>query len=467
VEPYRPELADHSAAAGRRRGAVQPDRKNLHGHCLMSNVVIQIEDLWKEYRLGVIGHGTLTRDLQSWWARARGKEDPNSKIMPMLAGQEKQIEGDRFWALSGINLEVKEGEILGIIGKNGAGKSTLLKILSRVTAPTKGQVKIKGRIASLLEVGTGFHPELTGRENIFMNGAILGMSKQEIRSKLDEIIDFSGVEKFIDTPVKRYSSGMYVRLAFAVAAHLEPEILVIDEVLAVGDAEFQKKCLGKMGEVSRAGRTVLFVSHNMAAINSLCQEGIFLMNGTIQIKGEISYIIDTYTKETKDSMVTVDLCNRKDRRGTGWLKIIGLSLLDAHTKKIIANPVSGSNVMINIDYIANRSIKDVYFGVSFSNAFNMMYTAVRSDSEGIYYNINENIGSVYFLLKWPFTNGRFYLSVNAQVNNILIDSINNAIAVDSEIGDYFGNGKIPASSYQIILLKSDWMCDKNENIEVY
>lgn len=253
--------------------------------------VIQIENLWKEYRLGVISHGTLSRDLQSWWARLRGKEDPNSKLQPMLTGQEKQIEGDHFWALRDINLEVKEGEILGIIGRNGAGKSTLLKLLSRITAPTKGQIKVKGRIASLLEVGTGFHPELTGRENIFMNGAILGMSKQDIRKKLNEIIAFSGVENFIDTPVKRYSSGMYVRLAFAVAAHLEPEILVIDEVLAVGDAEFQKKCLGKMGEVSKTGRTVLFVSHNMSAIQNLCNRGVLLYDGKVRLNSVVDDIV--------------------------------------------------------------------------------------------------------------------------------------------------------------------------------
>ncbi|MGX9728399.1 MAG: ABC transporter ATP-binding protein [Candidatus Electronema sp. VV] len=264
----------------------------------MSDTVIQIEGLWKEYRLGVIGHGTLTRDLQSWWAKVRGKEDPNSKLQPMLAGQEKQIEGDRFWALRDINLEVKEGEILGIIGRNGAGKSTLLKLLSRVTAPTKGQIKIKGRIASLLEVGTGFHPELTGRENIFMNGAILGMSKQEIKSNLDEIIDFSGVEKFIDTPVKRYSSGMYVRLAFAVAAHLEPEILVVDEVLAVGDAEFQQKAMGKMSELSsREGRTVLVVSHNMKSIEYLCPSAFFVKNGSIDFKGITSAVIFRYINQ--------------------------------------------------------------------------------------------------------------------------------------------------------------------------
>jgi len=256
--------------------------------------VIKIENLWKEYRLGVIGHGTLTHDLQSWWAKKRGKDDPNAKIAPMLAGQEKQIDGDHFWALRDINLEVKQGEILGIIGKNGAGKSTLLKILSRVTAPTKGNINVKGRIASLLEVGTGFHPELTGRENVFMNGAILGMSKQEINSKLDEIIEFSGVEDFVDTPVKRYSSGMYVRLAFAVAAHLDPEILIIDEVLAVGDAEFQDKCLGKMKDVSRAGRTVLLVSHNMSSINSLCSRVVWVDRGAIGKCGSPNKIISQY-----------------------------------------------------------------------------------------------------------------------------------------------------------------------------
>ncbi|WP_136810713.1 polysaccharide ABC transporter ATP-binding protein [Desulfosediminicola flagellatus] len=256
--------------------------------------VIEVDDLWKEYRLGVIGHGTLTHDLQSWWAKFRGNEDPNEKISSYIAGQEKQIDGNRFWALRNINFEIKQGEILGIIGKNGAGKSTLLKLLSRVTAPTRGNIKVKGRIASLLEVGTGFHPELTGRENIFMNGAILGMSKQEIKSKLDEIIDFSGVEDFVDTPVKRYSSGMYVRLAFAVAAHLEPEILVVDEVLAVGDAAFQKKCIGKMGNISREGRTILFVSHNMGAVRALCSRAIILNHGELMLSAGVNTAVEQY-----------------------------------------------------------------------------------------------------------------------------------------------------------------------------
>lgn len=257
----------------------------------MSNTIIQVENIWKEYRLGVISHHTLSSDLQSWWAKVRGKEDPNSSVDGEVV---KHGNTEHFWALRNVSFEVKQGETLGIIGCNGAGKSTLLKILSQVTAPTKGEVRYKGRIASLLEVGTGFHPELTGRENIFLNGAILGMSKMEIRSRLDEIIAFSGVEKFIDTPVKRYSSGMYVRLAFAVAAHLEPEILIVDEVLAVGDAQFQKKCMGKMEEVGREGRTVLFVSHNMTALQSLCSRALWLSSGRIVIDGEAREVASMY-----------------------------------------------------------------------------------------------------------------------------------------------------------------------------
>lgn len=263
----------------------------------MSDTVISVENLSKTYRLGTISHRTLYRDIQSGWARLRGKEDPN---MPVDGGRRKKLEAmadenGMIYALKDVSFEVKQGEVLGIIGKNGAGKSTLLKILSRVTTPTTGSVKIKGRIGSLLEVGTGFHPELTGRENIYMNGAILGMRKKEIDRKLDEIIDFSGVETFIDTPVKRYSSGMYVRLAFAVAAHLDPEILIVDEVLAVGDAEFQKKCLGKMGDISKKdGRTVLFVSHDMQAISTLTEQAVLLMKGKIVFLGKTDDAINCY-----------------------------------------------------------------------------------------------------------------------------------------------------------------------------
>ena len=250
----------------------------------MTRDVISAENLSKAYSLGVIGTGTFYGDIKRWWAKQRGLPDPYSKVGGTDHGNRA---GETLWALKDINFSIQQGEAVGIIGRNGAGKSTLLKILSRVTAPTSGEVKVKGRIASLLEVGTGFHPELTGRENIFLNGAIMGMSRSEIKRKFDEIVDFSGVEQFIDTPVKRYSSGMYVRLAFAVAAHLDPDILIVDEVLAVGDAEFQKKCLGKMESVSKGeGRTVLFVSHNMNAIEQLCSRAMLLDRGGLSYNTE-------------------------------------------------------------------------------------------------------------------------------------------------------------------------------------
>src|SRR5450755_1416417 len=260
----------------------------------MSATVIKVENLSKQYRLGQVSTGSIAHDINRLWYRIRGKEDPYLKIGETNDRTSKGI-SDYIWALREINFEVKQGEILGIIGRNGAGKSTLLKILSRTTTPTIGSVKIKGRVASLLEVGTGFHPELSGRDNIYLNGAILGMTKKEISRKFDEIVDFAGVERYIDTPVKRYSSGMYVRLAFGVAAHLEPEILIVDEVLAVGDAEFQKKCLGKMKDVSgKEGRTVLFVSHNMQAIGNLCNEGLVMQEGRIMYSGEANACITNY-----------------------------------------------------------------------------------------------------------------------------------------------------------------------------
>ena len=261
--------------------------------------VIKIENLYKEYQLGVFGHGTLYRDLQSWWAKIQGKEDPNSIIGKDINGVTKE----KLLALKDINMEVNEGDVLGIIGANGAGKSTLLKILSRITAPTKGTIKVKGRIASLLEVGTGFHPELTGRENIYLNGAINGMNRKEVSKKLEQIVDFAGVGQFLDTPVKRYSSGMHVRLGFSVAAHLDPDILVVDEVLAVGDAEFQKKAVTKMQNVSKEqGRTVLFVSHNMDSIKKLCPRSILLKAGSIIEDGKTEEVIEKYIAREKSDL---------------------------------------------------------------------------------------------------------------------------------------------------------------------
>jgi lipopolysaccharide transport system ATP-binding protein len=264
----------------------------------MREVVIKVENLSKQYRLGMVGAGTLREDLVGLWHRFQGKEDPYIKLAE-TNDRSSAGTSDYVWALRDVNFEVKQGEVLGIIGKNGAGKSTLLKLLSRVTAPTTGSIKVKGRIASLLEVGTGFHPELTGKENIFLNGAIMGMRKAEISSKLDEIIEFAGVQRYVDTPVKRYSSGMYVRLAFAVAAHLEPEILIVDEVLAVGDAEFQKKAIGKMQDVSTGqGRTVLFVSHNMKAVKTLCTRALLMDKGQVHLEGDTTTVIERYFEKS-------------------------------------------------------------------------------------------------------------------------------------------------------------------------
>jgi len=311
----------------------------------MSNAVISIENLSKVYRLGTITTGTFYGDLKSWWARRRGLPDPYLKIDAVDHGNR---EGELIWALRDVDFKVGQGEALGIIGRNGAGKSTLLKILTQVTAPTLGEIKIRGKIASLLEVGTGFHPELTGRENIFLNGAILGMDRGEVTRKLDEIVDFSGVEQFIDTPVKRYSSGMYVRLAFAVAAHLESDILVVDEVLAVGDVEFQKKCLGKMSDVTSAGRTVLFVSHNMAAISAFCQRAILLNRGNLQMTGTTYDVISHYLMSSAAVEPQVDLLSHPNRR-QGMVPVIA--------KFHISN---GKGKKTNVFRIGENIVLDIY-----------------------------------------------------------------------------------------------------------
>ncbi len=304
----------------------------------MSRTVIKVENLGKQYRLGQVGSRTLSNDLSSWWHRVRGNEDPNLKLGE-VNDRTKKGESNLVWVLKNINFEVVQGEVMGIIGKNGAGKSTLLKILSKVTSPTLGSVKIKGRIASLLEVGTGFHPDLSGRENVFLNGAILGMSKQEIRNKFDEIVEFSGVDRYIDTPVKRYSSGMYVRLAFGVAAHLEPEILIVDEVLAVGDAEFQKKCLGKMKDVSEQGRTVLFVSHNIDAINSLCSRTICLKQGEIEFIGTTNEAVNKYLANDTVSLNINDFRIKSLKHLGKQVKIISIEKLSEDGFFVFGRPL--------------------------------------------------------------------------------------------------------------------------------
>lgn len=288
------------------------------------SVVIKVENLSKQYRLGTIGAGTLKHDVNRAWHRLRGKEDPYITLGESNDRSTKSESKSAYvWALKDINFDIEQGDVVGIIGRNGAGKSTLLKILSRTTSPTTGSVKIKGRVASLLEVGTGFHGELTGKENIFLNGAIMGMNKAEIKRKLDEIIDFAGVERYIDTPVKRYSSGMFVRLAFGVAAHLEPEILIMDEVLAVGDAEFQKKALGKMKDVSvNEGRTVLFVSHNMTAIKNLCRNVLFMQNGRIHAFGSTETVVNNYlSMENKNAEMIQSYASQEEAPGNEEIKM--------------------------------------------------------------------------------------------------------------------------------------------------
>jgi lipopolysaccharide transport system ATP-binding protein len=422
--------------------------------------VIKIENLWKEYRLGVIGHGTLTHDLQSWWAKVRGKEDPNAKISPMLAGQEKQIEGDQFWALRDINLEVKQGDILGIIGKNGAGKSTLLKILSRVTAPTKGEVKIKGRIASLLEVGTGFHPELTGRENIFMNGAILGMSKQEIKAKLDEIVDFSGVENFLDTPVKRYSSGMMVRLAFAVAAHLEPEILVIDEVLAVGDAEFQKKCLGKMQDVSRTGRTILFVSHQMAAIENLCSRCLVTAYGKTIFVGGVEEAIKCYLNSSQREFNGRKLPDNIKRTGNQEIVFTGFAVEDEKGNQIEAVS-SGKLVVLAFDYKINRNrsfLKNVSIGFSIHGSRGEALSILYSDFSGVTFSDIPEKGTIRCRIEdFPFSEGRYMFGARLMVGREEADWPREWIgSINVQAGDFYGTGSVPHSGVGPVLLRGSW-----------
>lgn len=338
----------------------------------MSNSVIKVENLGKQYHLGIVGTGTVAHDLNRWWYRVRGKEDPYLKIGDT---NDRTTKGsDIVWALKDINFEVQRGDVLGIIGRNGAGKSTLLKILSRVTVPSVGSIKAKGRIASLLEVGTGFHPELTGRENIFLNGAILGMTKYEIKKRFDEIVSFSGVDRYIDTPVKRYSSGMYVRLAFAVAAHLEPEILIIDEVLAVGDAEFQKKCLGKMKDVSGNGRTVLFVSHNMHAVEGLCNRTIYLNQGMISAAGETKMILDQYMNENLKNAVTeyAAIDDYRHRRGNGDVRFTKIEVTNA-SGELTNEFKTGETIYFKLGCLVLKKVPEILCSIYLKKPFTGEY----------------------------------------------------------------------------------------------
>lgn len=387
----------------------------------MSDIAIKFENISKQYRLGVVGTGTVSHDLNRWWHRIRGKEDPYLKIGD-INDRAAKANGQYVWALKDINFDIKQGDVVGIIGKNGAGKSTLLKILSRVTSPTTGSIKAKGRIASLLEVGTGFHPELTGRENIFMNGAIMGMTKTEIRNKLDEIVDFAGVEKYIDTPTKRYSSGMTVRLGFAIAAHLEPEILIVDEVLAVGDAEFQKKAVGKMQDVTKGnGRTVLFVSHNMGIINSLCKNSVLLANGMILNTGPTEQIINQYMS-TGGSSVDGATEDYSDPHPGQRVKIRSVKILDAN--KMVSAEISNANkayVEVGFEVIEEGRGYDVGFHLIHSH-LGLIFGSNLKDKNLMDYGSNyHKKGNYKYLIELPvdyLKGGNYAIQAHATIANI-------------------------------------------------
>jgi len=428
----------------------------------MSDIAIKIENLSKQYRLGKIGMGTLSHDLNRWWATTvRRKEDPYLRI------GESNVQGtaggsDYVWALRDINLEVKQGEVLGIIGKNGAGKSTLLKILSRVTKPTTGTIEYKGRIASLLEVGTGFHQEMTGRENIFMNGSIMGMTRAEIRGKLDEIVAFAGVERYIDTPVKRYSSGMTVRLGFAIAAHLEPEILVVDEVLAVGDAEFQKKAIGKMQDVSKSeGRTVLFVSHNMGAVEALCNSGILIADGMITFYGDQKETISKYLINSESNVIK-QLQARKDHSGNGYLRIIEIIAgLEKHPNTGYWQ--TGKTCVVRFKYqcVNNIEFDQVDIGLSIEDAGGRILIYANTIIEKKQIPVTSTSGIIYCKIeKFPLSVGKYFMSYDIYNNGQLLDRVQHAAQITVEAQDGYETWA-SWGGYGTVCTKFEWGSDGN------
>ena len=499
----------------------------------MSDVVIRVENVSKLYRLGEVGTGSLAHDVNRWWHRVRGKEDPYLKIVEVndrtkpaaravasselrVAGEEPEVAGkellvtsenqsasgpatrnqsratasetppplatapqggapatsypppvspkappsDWVYALKDVSFEVKRGEVLGIIGRNGAGKSTLLKILSRVTTQSSGQIKVKGRIASLLEVGTGFHPELTGRENIFLNGAILGMRKAEIARKFDEIVEFSGCARYIDTPVKRYSSGMYVRLAFAVAAHLEPEILIVDEVLAVGDAEFQKKCLGKMKDVAGHGRTILFVSHNMVAVQNLCTRGCLFHNGTIVYQGDINSVVSKYAAlhqslvpEIRTKLPNQVIAASRD----GNIRLTKFEFID-DAGNAIASPRCGDNVTFSIAVQMTTELKNATLLISVNDQFGTRITQLNSEFAGTLIHLKEGNNSIACRVEnFPLSPMDYSLDLKILNKNECLLLAEGFSSLNVQVGDFYGTGKMPDTQWSgFVQIQQSW-----------
>lgn len=418
----------------------------------MSNLAIRAEKLGKSYQIahstGRGGYKTLQEDMLRLLRRPFSKDANASKR-------------ETFWALRDVSFELQHGEVLGIIGRNGAGKSTLLKILSRITKPTTGRADIYGRIGSLLEVGTGFHPELTGRENIFLNGAVLGMTRRDIQKHFDEIVAFAEVEQFLDTPVKRYSSGMYMRLAFAVAAHLEPEVLVVDEVLAVGDAEFQKKCLGKMSEVAKGGRTVLFVSHNMAAVESLCTRAIVLERGTISFSGKPPEAIQRYTSYQATGK---NLNTRLDRKGRGDIRINSIELRDeAH--ELVENARSGQEINICFNYNANPEFKGgqyLYFSIAVKTMLGMpVFVHHNRLSQDAFSNIPAEGTFVCKISRLPLTPSQYSVSYEIRYHDDVLEYLDGAFDLDVLEGNFYASGEVPPSILGVCLVDARWSVSKS------
>ena len=424
------------------------------------NIAIEFDGVGKQYRLGLVGTGSLQHDLNRWWQTAiLRKEDPYLKIGE-VNDRSKKGTSDYVWALKDISFKVEQGDVVGIIGKNGAGKSTLLKLLSHITAPSVGHISYRGRIASLLEVGTGFHPEMTARQNIYMNGSIMGMTRHEISSKLDEIVDFAGIERYLDTPVKRFSSGMTVRLGFAVAAFLEPEILVVDEVLAVGDAEFQKKAIGKMQDVSsHGGRTVLFVSHNMAAVKKLCKHGILLKNGQLDFSGDIEKTIEHYLS---DCEYLSENTSFKDLTKTGSGKVVVENIEFLNHNGDIITPQCGAKTTVRITLNVIEKINGVRtsFGIRDIYGTPMMSFA----SEMVYGEFELTAGKHYIYLnidKLPLTEGVYKIGFWIGSLTETFCFIDNAIQCNVSDGDFFNRGQQISRHLfgKIVLCEHEWIID--------
>jgi lipopolysaccharide transport system ATP-binding protein len=424
----------------------------------MSNKAIRVENLSKRYYIGqgkTAAYETLSERITDMLT------SPFRSMRSVLQGQSSAVASDSIWALKDVSCEVNHGEVVGIIGRNGAGKSTLLKILSQITEPTEGHIDLYGRVGALLEVGTGFHPELTGRENVFLNGAILGMSRNDIQRKFDEIVDFSGVEKFIDTPVKHYSSGMKVRLAFAVAAHLEPEILVVDEVLAVGDAEFQKRCLGKMGDVTREGRTVLFVSHQMSAIEALCNRVVMLEYGQIIIQGETKRVINHYLANVLPSKVNeTPLIEQSNRTGSGKIKFSGFHIEDTNGQPLMGVR-SGMDVVFVFSYFCATETPlrrvDVGFSLHTANE-DLMLCVLYSSYTGTLLDAIAPCGTFRcHVPRIPLNAGRYRIGARIFVNGDEADWPRNGLGyIDVETGDFYGTGSRGFTGSTPFLIDGKW-----------